>query len=150
MEICPNLSEVAGFYLRKWLSASCNRWVIHFKTSVVLFDRLFRYCITFCIFGCSFLEPHDSGWVVSVFLIVLFCVSLLKACALQFLHERNISHLDLKPQNILLCGSVLKLAGDHMSTLTKMISGDSVSELCFNRIEPLSFCCRHTDLFRVY
>ncbi|XP_056881370.1 serine/threonine-protein kinase ULK3 isoform X5 [Takifugu flavidus] len=32
------------------------------------------------------------------------------ACALQFLHERNISHLDLKPQNILLCGSVLKLA----------------------------------------
>ncbi|XP_068166794.1 serine/threonine-protein kinase ULK3 [Antennarius striatus] len=32
------------------------------------------------------------------------------ACALQFLHERNISHLDLKPQNILLNGSVLKLA----------------------------------------
>ncbi|XP_067105073.1 serine/threonine-protein kinase ULK3 isoform X2 [Osmerus mordax] len=32
------------------------------------------------------------------------------ACALQFLHERNICHLDLKPQNILLCGSVLKLA----------------------------------------
>ncbi|XP_056134966.1 serine/threonine-protein kinase ULK3 [Lampris incognitus] len=32
------------------------------------------------------------------------------ACALQFLHERNISHLDLKPQNILLSGAVLKLA----------------------------------------
>ncbi|KAK7913522.1 hypothetical protein WMY93_013733 [Mugilogobius chulae] len=32
------------------------------------------------------------------------------ACALQFLHEKNISHLDLKPQNILLSGSVLKLA----------------------------------------
>uniref|UniRef100_A0A672Z8K4 Serine/threonine-protein kinase ULK3 n=1 Tax=Sphaeramia orbicularis TaxID=375764 RepID=A0A672Z8K4_9TELE len=32
------------------------------------------------------------------------------ACALQFLNERNISHLDLKPQNILLNGSVLKLA----------------------------------------
>ncbi|XP_062245326.1 serine/threonine-protein kinase ULK3 isoform X2 [Platichthys flesus] len=32
------------------------------------------------------------------------------ACALQFLHERNISHLDLKPQNILLSGSALKLA----------------------------------------
>lgn len=48
------------------------------------------------------------------FLIVCFYVSLLKACALQFLHERNISHLDLKPQNILLCGSVLKLAGDNM------------------------------------
>ncbi|XP_061567631.1 serine/threonine-protein kinase ULK3 [Cololabis saira] len=32
------------------------------------------------------------------------------ACALQFLNERNISHLDLKPQNILLSGSVLKLA----------------------------------------
>lgn len=32
------------------------------------------------------------------------------ACALQFLHERNISHLDLKPQNILLNGGLLKLA----------------------------------------
>ncbi|KAL1007405.1 hypothetical protein UPYG_G00086340 [Umbra pygmaea] len=32
------------------------------------------------------------------------------ACALQFLHSHNISHLDLKPQNILLSGSVLKLA----------------------------------------
>uniref|UniRef100_A0A8C2BVE9 Serine/threonine-protein kinase ULK3 n=1 Tax=Cyprinus carpio TaxID=7962 RepID=A0A8C2BVE9_CYPCA len=32
------------------------------------------------------------------------------ACALQFLHEKNISHLDLKPQNILLSGNVLKLA----------------------------------------
>ncbi|XP_030622212.1 serine/threonine-protein kinase ULK3 [Chanos chanos] len=32
------------------------------------------------------------------------------ACALQFLHERNISHLDLKPQNILLSGNGLKLA----------------------------------------
>ncbi|KAK1157884.1 serine/threonine-protein kinase ULK3 isoform X1 [Acipenser oxyrinchus oxyrinchus] len=32
------------------------------------------------------------------------------ACALQFLHERNISHLDLKPQNILLSGGLLKLA----------------------------------------
>ncbi|CAL1604357.1 unnamed protein product [Knipowitschia caucasica] len=41
------------------------------------------------------------------------------ACALQFLHEKNISHLDLKPQNILLSGSVLKLAdfgfAQHMS-----------------------------------
>ncbi|XP_026086199.1 serine/threonine-protein kinase ULK3-like isoform X5 [Carassius auratus] len=32
------------------------------------------------------------------------------ACALQFLHERNISHLDLKPQNILLSGNTLKLS----------------------------------------
>ncbi|XP_060780145.1 serine/threonine-protein kinase ULK3 isoform X2 [Neoarius graeffei] len=32
------------------------------------------------------------------------------ACALKFLHEKNISHLDLKPQNILLSGNVLKLA----------------------------------------
>ncbi|KAJ4918360.1 hypothetical protein JOQ06_021613 [Pogonophryne albipinna] len=38
------------------------------------------------------------------------------ACALQFLNERNISHLDLKPQNILLSGSILKLAGDHTHT----------------------------------
>jgi serine/threonine-protein kinase ULK/ATG1 len=36
------------------------------------------------------------------------------ASALQFLHERNISHLDLKPQNILLSSLEkphLKLAG---------------------------------------
>ncbi|XP_035381015.1 serine/threonine-protein kinase ULK3 isoform X2 [Electrophorus electricus] len=32
------------------------------------------------------------------------------ACALKFLHEKNISHLDLKPSNILLSGTVLKLA----------------------------------------
>ncbi|MBN3289584.1 ULK3 kinase, partial [Polypterus senegalus] len=32
------------------------------------------------------------------------------ASALKFLHERNISHLDLKPQNILLSGGMLKLA----------------------------------------
>ncbi|XP_066558131.1 serine/threonine-protein kinase ULK3 isoform X2 [Amia ocellicauda] len=32
------------------------------------------------------------------------------ASALQFLHEKNISHLDLKPQNILLSNGVLKLA----------------------------------------
>ncbi|TRZ03062.1 hypothetical protein DNTS_029718 [Danionella cerebrum] len=31
------------------------------------------------------------------------------ACALQFLHERNIAHLDLKPQNMLLSGNLLKL-----------------------------------------
>lgn len=37
------------------------------------------------------------------------------ACALQFLHEKNISHLDLKPQNILLSGNVLKLAGETLS-----------------------------------
>lgn len=38
----------------------------------------------------------------------------LPASALQFLHERNISHLDLKPQNILLSSLEkphLKLAG---------------------------------------
>lgn len=44
-----------------------------------------------------------------VMLCVCVCVS---ACALQFLHEKNISHLDLKPQNILLSGNVLKLAGE--------------------------------------
>lgn len=66
---------------------------------------------------------------------MFFCVSLLKACALQFLHERNISHLDLKPQNILLCGSVLKLAGDPMSSQTQEIcSQDSVeAELNLHR-----------------
>lgn len=76
---------------------------------------------------------------------MFFCVSLLKACALQFLHERNISHLDLKPQNILLCGSVLKLAGDLMSSQTQMISGDVLSGLCGSRVEPSSFCCLRTD-----
>lgn len=45
---------------------------------------------------------------------VSLCVSYLPASALQFLHERNISHLDLKPQNILLSSLEkphLKLAG---------------------------------------
>lgn len=41
------------------------------------------------------------------------------ACALQFLHERNISHLDLKPQNILLSGCVLKLAGKLTPILSR-------------------------------
>jgi len=46
------------------------------------------------------------------------CSLCVTACALQFLNERNISHLDLKPQNILLSGSVLKLAGDVILTQT--------------------------------
>lgn len=125
MGICPDSSEVAEFYLRKWLSASCNRWVIPFNTSALFLRRIFFFTRVPDSVS-SGVTGRTSGfrlcWLVSLFLIVFFCVSLLKACALQFLHERNISHLDLKPQNILLCGSVLKLAGDQMSSQTQMIS----------------------------
>lgn len=48
------------------------------------------------------------------------CVYGQTACALQFLHEQNISHLDLKPQNILLSGSVLKLAGESLAAHTRI------------------------------
>lgn len=47
-----------------------------------------------------------------------FLVADSSASALQFLHERNISHLDLKPQNILLSSLEkphLKLAGARES-----------------------------------
>lgn len=50
-------------------------------------------------------------YITFVFQQLTLPASLPTACALQFLNERNISHLDLKPQNILLHGSVLKLAG---------------------------------------
>lgn len=62
---------------------------ITYKTSMVEILTVYTYCTVFVF-------PHT-------------------ACALQFLHDRNISHLDLKPQNILLSGSVLKLAGDLMT-----------------------------------
>lgn len=58
----------------------------------------------------------EFGICVSLTVYLCVCVSAQTACALQFLNERNISHLDLKPQNILLSGSVLKLAGDPMPT----------------------------------
>lgn len=61
---------------------------------------------------------------------LVVCVSVQTACALQFLHERNISHLDLKPQNILLSGSVLKLAGDHMPTSSQTIKQMRMNFAC--------------------
>lgn len=57
------------------------------------------------------------------------------ASALQFLHERNISHLDLKPQNILLSSLErphLKLAGLEQQggglewVKSKLLAGRSV------------------------
>lgn len=61
---------------------------------------------------------------------LVVCVSVQTACALQFLHERNISHLDLKPQNILLSGSVLKLAGDHMPASSQTIKQMRMNFAC--------------------
>lgn len=53
--------------------------------------------------------------------VIYFLVADSSASALQFLHERNISHLDLKPQNILLSSLErphLKLAGlEHQGGL---------------------------------
>lgn len=74
-------------------------------------DKLLTYCYLMKVSVILYFCHH--------YLVV--CVSVQTACALQFLHERNISHLDLKPQNILLSGSVLKLAGDHMPTSSKTI-----------------------------
>ncbi|XP_070985929.1 serine/threonine-protein kinase ULK3-like isoform X2 [Oncorhynchus clarkii lewisi] len=62
------------------------------------------------------------------------------ACALQFLHNHNISHLDLKPQNILLSGSVLKLAGtahcqvpqSHLHTVFLMVTFLSLLISCIS------------------
>lgn len=61
----------------------------------------------------TFSAVHTCLWnkIAFIFYPELLHLSTKTACALQFLHERNISHLDLKPQNILLSGSILKLAG---------------------------------------
>ncbi|KPP66494.1 serine/threonine-protein kinase ULK3-like, partial [Scleropages formosus] len=69
-------------------------------------------------------HPHivqlkDFQWdAENIYLILEFCsggdlsrfIRSRRLLPERFLHERNISHLDLKPQNILLSGSVLKLA----------------------------------------
>lgn len=60
----------------------------------------------------SFVEETCIRVLCRACCYVIVHLSTQTACALQFLNERNISHLDLKPQNILLSGSVLKLAGD--------------------------------------
>lgn len=67
--------------------------------------------------------------IFSYFVYVYWSVSAQTACALQFLHDRNISHLDLKPQNILLSGSVLKLAGNLTDPQT------------------LTLACKHTLIY---
>ncbi|CAF87533.1 unnamed protein product, partial [Tetraodon nigroviridis] len=72
------------------------------------------------------------------------------ACALQFLHERNISHLDLKPQNILLCGSVLKLAGaaelrPRLSLALPCLSSSECARWCVLR---LWLCSVHVPVGR--
>lgn len=69
------------------------------------------------------------------------------ACALQFLHERNISHLDLKPQNILLSGSVLKLAGDLILTQKLNTNPCEFTTQTINRSYPLQ---KHVDSLIIF
>lgn len=76
---------------------------------------------------------------------LVVCVSVQTACALQFLHERNISHLDLKPQNILLSGSVLKLAGDHMPT-----SSQTIKQMRMNFACGWDHICIMPDIFKCH
>lgn len=82
----------------------------------------------------TFSAVHTCLWnkIAFIFYPELLHLSTKTACALQFLHERNISHLDLKPQNILLSGSILKLAGDHMHSLN-------------NKHGKLMFYCKHAN-----
>lgn len=142
--ISPASFAVAGFYLRVWLGASCSRLVgdSHFKQYCWSFMWMFLMTDLFesnqheagfyiPVLGSlemksnskTFSAVHTCLWnkIAFIFYPELLHLSTKTACALQFLHERNISHLDLKPQNILLSGSILKLAGDHMHSLNNKL-----------------------------
>lgn len=155
VEICPASSAAAGFCLSGWPDASCNRWVSHYKLVLLIFffsfSREFQHFSrakqTWTLSGKT-CRTHFYGRKTYTFfchLNLVVCVSVQTACALQFLHERNISHLDLKPQNILLSGSVLKLAGDHMPT-----SSQTIKQMRMNFACGWDHICIMPDIFKCH